>query len=71
MSEIAIFLYGLAVFSIVAVACWIIVWGIFQERRDRETTDAGPGARPDQPAAATATARGGETVAVPPAESTR
>ncbi len=48
MSEIAIFLYGLAVFAIVAAACALIVGGIFEERRDRleleasQAEDAGP-----------------------------
>lgn len=46
MSEIAIFIYGLAVFSIVSAACLLIVWGIVQERRDRERLDAGPDAHP-------------------------
>jgi hypothetical protein len=46
MSEVAIFLYGLVVFSIVSAACMLIVWGIVQERRDREQLDAGPDAHP-------------------------
>ena len=45
MSEVAIFLYGLVVFAIVSAACWLIIWGIFEERRDRETLDAGPNVR--------------------------
>ncbi len=46
MSEAAIFAYGFVVFGIVSAACWLIIWGIVQERRDRETLDAGPNARP-------------------------
>ncbi|MGB3098234.1 MAG: hypothetical protein WBB30_02965 [Solirubrobacterales bacterium] len=42
MNEAAIFIYGLVVFGIVSSACWLIVWGIVQERRDREHLDAGP-----------------------------
>jgi hypothetical protein len=54
MSELAIFIYGLVVFSIVSTACWLIVYGIINERRDRQTLDAGPDARPlDPPATAT------------------
>jgi len=44
MSEVAIFIYGLVVFAIVSTACWLIVWGIVEERRDREQLDAGPDA---------------------------
>lgn len=36
MSDLAIFIYGLLVTAIVAAACILIVWGIVQERRDRE-----------------------------------
>jgi hypothetical protein len=46
MSELAIFIYGFVVFSIVSTACWLIVYGIINERRDRQTLDAGPDARP-------------------------
>lgn len=50
MNATAIFFYGLVVFAIVATACWLIVWGIIEERRDREHLDAGPDARPvDRP----------------------
>lgn len=45
MSEAAIFIYGLAVFTIVAAACGLIVFGIVEERRSREQLDAGPDAR--------------------------
>jgi hypothetical protein len=45
MSEAAIFIYGLVVFSIVAAACGLIVYGIVEERRSREHLDAGPYAR--------------------------
>jgi hypothetical protein len=45
MSEAAIFIYGLAVFAIVAAACGLIVFGIVEERRSREQLDAGPDAR--------------------------
>jgi hypothetical protein len=44
MNDVAIFFYGLVVTAIVATACWLIVWGIIQERRDREQLDAGPDA---------------------------
>ncbi len=36
MSDVVIFVYGLVVFTIVSAACWMIVWGIVAERRDRE-----------------------------------
>ena len=49
MNDVAIFLYGLVVTGIVATACWLIVWGILQERRDREQLDAGPDAAPPDP----------------------
>lgn len=62
MSEAAIFIYGLAVFAIVSAACWLIVWGIVEERRDREQLDAGPGARIPTPGTDAATTPGGETV---------
>lgn len=45
MSELAIFIYGLVVFTIVAAACTLIVYGIITERRSREQLDAGPEAR--------------------------
>lgn len=45
MSELAIFIYGLVVFSIVAAACTLVVYGIITERRSREQLDAGPEAR--------------------------
>lgn len=49
MSEAAIFIYGLAVFTIVSAACGLIVFGILEERRSREHLDAGPDARdPDR-----------------------
>lgn len=35
----AIFAYGIVVSAIVAAACWLIVWGIIQERRDREALE--------------------------------
>jgi hypothetical protein len=44
MNEVTIFIYGLVVCAIVATACWLIVWGIVEERRDREQLDAGPDA---------------------------
>lgn len=44
MGDLAIFIYGLAVTSIVALACWLIVYGIIEERRSREQLDAGPDA---------------------------
>lgn len=62
MSEAAIFAYGFVVFGIVSAACWLIIWGIVQERRDREHgLDAGPDARPagGEP---TRTEEGGKTV---------
>lgn len=40
MSEVAIFLFGLVVFAIVATACGLIGWGIITEQRDRMRTDA-------------------------------
>ncbi|HKJ36390.1 MAG TPA: hypothetical protein VKA36_07480 [Solirubrobacterales bacterium] len=61
MSEIAIFFYGLVVFSIVSAACWIIAWGIVQERRDRRQLDAGPGARAGEIGESTSTDAAGTT----------
>ncbi len=67
MSEAAIFTYGFVVFGIVSAACWMIIWGIVQERRDREAgLDAGPDAR--SPAdEATKTEAGGKTIPTAPA----
>ncbi len=45
MGDLAIFIYGLAVTSIVALACGLIVYGMITERRAREELDAGPDAR--------------------------
>lgn len=46
MNEVAIFLYGVGVFAIVATACALVIGGIIEDRRDRESVDAGPAARP-------------------------
>ncbi len=48
MNELAIFIYGLVVFAIVSTACWLIIWGIVQERHDREHLDAGLGSATDR-----------------------
>lgn len=40
MSSPAIFLYGLAVTAIVAAACYLVVRGIIEDRRDRADIDA-------------------------------
>jgi hypothetical protein len=62
MSEAAIFTYGFVVFGIVSAACWMIIWGIVQERRDREQgLDAGPDARPSE-GERTTTETGGKTI---------
>ena len=42
MSSLGIFLYGLAVTAIVAAACYLVVRGIIEDRRDRADIDAGP-----------------------------
>jgi hypothetical protein len=39
VNEPAIFLYGVVVFAIVATACALIVFGIVEERRDRQAHD--------------------------------
>ncbi len=40
MNEVAIFIYGIVVFAIVAGACSLIGYGIVTERRDRLQLDA-------------------------------
>lgn len=42
MSSLGIFIYGLAVTAIVAAACYLVVRGIIEDRRDRADIDAGP-----------------------------
>jgi hypothetical protein len=67
MSEAAIFTYGLVVFGIVSAACWMIIWGIVQERRDREGgLDAGPDAR-SSAGEPTKTEASGKTIPTAPA----
>jgi hypothetical protein len=41
MSAAAIFAYGTVVFAIVSAALGILVWGIVNERRDRERFEQG------------------------------
>ena len=41
MSAVAIFVYGTVVFAIVAAALGLLVWGIVNERRDRERFEQG------------------------------
>ncbi len=65
MSEVAIFTYGLVVFAIVSAACWLIVWGIYQERRDRQQMEGE--ASPESTTSPSArTLASGTTVGAPP-----
>ena len=45
MSSLGILLYGAVVTAIVATACYLVVRGIIEDRRDRAELDAGPWAR--------------------------
>jgi hypothetical protein len=38
--SLGIFIFGMAVFAIVGAACWLIAYGILEERRDRESLEA-------------------------------
>lgn len=40
MSSAGIFIYGVVVFAVVAVACGLIAYGIVTERRDRRALEA-------------------------------
>jgi hypothetical protein len=40
MEYVGIFIFGLAITAIVAAACFIIVYGIVTERREREKLEA-------------------------------
>lgn len=61
MNSVAIFLYGLAVTAIVGAACYLVVRGIIEDRRDREQIDAGPGAHPPSGARPVVTDAGART----------
>lgn len=65
MNEIGIFLFGLAVFSLVGAACVLIGWGMITERRDRAETDAHADAMGAQHVT-TATGESGQTHATGP-----
>jgi hypothetical protein len=41
MSAAAIFIYGIAVASLVATALGLLAWGIVNERRDRHSVEQG------------------------------
>lgn len=38
--SLGIFIFGMVVFAIVAGACWLIAFGILEERRDLEALEA-------------------------------
>ena len=38
--SLGIFVFGTVVFAIVGAACWLIAFGILEERRDRESLEA-------------------------------
>lgn len=41
MSDAGIFIYGIVVTSLVAVALGLLAWGIVNERRDRQNLEQG------------------------------